>query len=391
MRSESTAKRPRRRAVGRGLGIAALAALVGAVPAVGQRPARAGPVRITASGDLLLHIKVVKAAEHFGWNRTVESLQPLIRPGEIAFANLETPLVNDVNEVVTGSPPVLGAPSEAARALAAVGFDVMGCANNHAYDQRAIGLARTIDAVHESGMRCVGAARTVDDAYEPTIVMNNGRRVAFVGISHRLNRGPGTAEPEAFVARMEESERVLRAIAEARAAADLVVLAVHWSHDFHDHPSWFQRRRAREWIAAGVDLILGTGPHVLQTVSRGESERGDAVVAYSLGNLLSNQGQRWEPRRSLHPDAHPAVRLPETRDGALLRVTFDWRDGKLVAGPLEAVPLWTLNNFWTWWFDRDQPHDIRVVPLAAVPPAVRAARRGPIRAALGEAVTLVDP
>ncbi len=382
---------PHRRVFGRALGVAALAALVLAVPARSQRSAASpGPVRITASGDLLLHIKVVEAAKHHGWARTMEALGPLIRRDEIAFANLETPLVNDVNEVMTGSPPVLGAPSDAARALADIGFDVMGCANNHAYDQRAIGLARTIRAVRAAGMHCVGAASTADEAYEPTIVTRSGRRVAFVGISHRLNRGPGTSEPEAFVARMEEDERVLRAIAEAREAADLVVLAVHWSHDFHDHPSWFQRRRARQWVAAGVDLILGTGPHVLQTVSRGESERGDAVVAYSLGNLLSNQGQRWEPRRSLHPDAHPAVTLPATRDGALLRVTFDWHDGELVAGPLEAVPLWTLNNFWTWWFDRDQPHDIRVVPLAAVDPTVRAVRSGPIRAALGEAVTLVD-
>ncbi|MBO6936415.1 MAG: CapA family protein [Deltaproteobacteria bacterium] len=374
------------------LALLAVGALALAVPVHGQRaPRERAQVRITAGGDLLLHIKVVKAAEHHGWARTVESLAPLIRADEIAFANLETPLVNDVNEVVTGSPPVLGAPSAAAQALADAGFDLMGCANNHAYDQKAIGLARTIAAVRAAGMRCVGAAATEDDAYEPTIVTKNGKRVAFIGISQRLNRGPGSPEPEAFVARMEEDERVLRAIARARERADLVVVAVHWSHDFHDHPSWSQRRRAQRWVEAGVDLILGTGPHVLQTVTRAESERGDAVVAYSLGNLLSNQGQRWQPRRSLSPAAHPAVRLPETRDGALLRVTFEWRDDKLVASPLQAVPLWTENNFWTWWFDRDQPHDIRVRALASVDEAVRAARVGPIQEALGDAVTLVDP
>lgn len=392
MPAESTANAARPRLFSRGLGLVAVVLLTLAVPVRGQRAAGSrARVRITAGGDLLLHIKVVKAAEHHGWARTIEALAPLIREDEIAFANLETPLVNDVNEVVTGSPPVLGAPSEAAQALADVGFDLMGCANNHAYDQRAIGLARTIAAVREAGMRCVGAARTVDEAYEPVIVRRNGKQVAFIGISHRLNRGAGTDSPEAFVARMEEDERVLRAIAEAREVADLVVVAVHWSHDFHDHASWFQRRRARQWVEAGVDLILGTGPHVLQTVQRGQSERGDAVVAYSLGNLLSNQGQRWEPRRSLHPDAHPAVRLPETRDGALLRVVFEWRDDQLVAAPVEAVPLWTENNFWTWWFDRDQPHDIRVVPLAAVDPAVRAARRAPIQRALGDDVALVEP
>jgi poly-gamma-glutamate synthesis protein (capsule biosynthesis protein) len=239
-------------------------------------------------------------------------------------------------------------------------------------------------------MRCVGAATRADRAYEPVVVERAGKRVAFLGISQRLNRGPGTDAPEAFVARIEEEERVLGAIAAARATADLVVLAVHWSHDFREAPSWRQRRLARRWVEAGVDLILGTGPHVLQEVQRGTSERGDAVVAYSLGNLVSNQGQRWEPRRSLHPDAHPAVTLPTTRDGALLRVRFDWRGDRLVAAPVEAVPLWTENNFWTWWFDRSQPHDIRVGPLVSADPAVRSRRRAVIGAALGEHVTLVD-
>ncbi len=368
---------------------AALALLVGAV-AVPVRGQDQASVQIVASGDLLLHIKVVAAARHHGWARAFEGLAPLIRREDIAFANLETPLADNVNEVVTGSPPVLGAPADAAPALAAVGFDLMGCANNHAYDQKAIGLRRTMDAVRAAGMRCVGAATEEDDAYEPVIVTRGSKRVAFIGVSHRLNRGAGTDTPEAFVGRMEEEERVDRAIAEARAQADLVVVAVHWSHDFHDHASWFQRRRARHWIAQGVDFILGTGPHVLQVVSRGESERGDAIVAYSLGNLVSNQGQRWEPRRSIHPNAHPAVRLPETRDGALLRVRFDWRDGKLVAAPLEAVPLWTENNFWSWWFDRSQPHDIRVLPLARADEPDRRARRRDIQAALGDEVTLVD-
>lgn len=386
MRRESTEKRYFVVGALRALAVVSLVWAL-ALPLRGQRPAS---VEISAGGDLLLHIKVVAAARHHGWERAFEHLAPLIRPREIAFANLETPLVDDVNPVETGSPPVLGAPAEAATALAAVGFDLMGCANNHAYDQRAIGLKRTIAAVRAAGMRCVGAAAEQEAAYQPTIVTRGDKRVAFIGVSHRLNRGAGTESPEAFVARMEDEERVTRAIAEARRSADLVVVAVHWSHDFHDHASWLQRRRARRWIEAGVDLVLGTGPHVLQAVERRRSERGDALVAYSLGNLLSNQGQRWQPHRSLHPNAHPAVTLPETRDGALLRIRFDWREDRLVAAPLEAVPLWTENNFWTWWFDRDQPHDIRVRPLALVDEAVQRARRRAIGRALGDEVTLVD-
>ena len=302
-----------------------LAAAFGPGDGLAQR--QRARIRIAAGGDLLLHIKLVAGAAHHGWPHVFESLAPLLRSSDIAFANLETPLVDDVNDVVTGSPPVLGAPAAAAPALAAAGFDVLGCANNHAYDQKAIGLERTLRIVQGAEMACVGAAKEENAAYAATWVERSGKKVAFLGVSHRLNRGPGSGSPEAYIARMDEKEKLNEAIARARVEADVVVLAVHWSHDFAELTSWRQKRLARGWVDAGVDLVIGTGPHVLQSVTRLSSDRGDAIVAYSLGNLVSNQGQRWEPRRSLSPHAHPAVRLPETRDGALLRVSFEWRDG----------------------------------------------------------------
>ena len=60
-----------------------------------------------------------------------------------------------------------------------------------------------------------------------------------------------------------------------------------------------------------------------------------------------------------------------------------------MAAPLTAVPLWTENNFWRWWFDRSQPHDIFVHPLCAAAEAVRSIRRPIIGAALGPEVALV--
>ncbi len=64
---------------------------------------------MASAGDLLLHIKVNASAAQRGWAHVLGGLREVLRDDEIAFANLETPLVDDVHDPVTGSPPVLGA------------------------------------------------------------------------------------------------------------------------------------------------------------------------------------------------------------------------------------------------------------------------------------------
>lgn len=351
-------------------------------------------VRIAASGDVLLHQKVVSAAETHGWPTVFSALGDLLSEEEIAFVNLETPLTMERRPPATGSPPILGAPPSAAEGLAAVGVDVAGCANNHSHDQNAIGMLDTVQALDAAGIVAVGAAAEEADAYGHRIVERDGVRVAFLSYTERINRGPGGRPVPAVVATLRQEERLLSAIAEARRAADVVVLGVHWSHDFHDHPHAGQRRRARAWVEAGVDVILGSGPHVLQEVERLSSSRGDAIVAYSLGNFVSNQGQRWRARGRVPPNAHIALRLPETRDGLLLRLGIEIENGRL-AIEATGVALWTENNFFVWAADqrrrrreRTVAHDIRVVPMSQASEAVQQRRHSEIAETIGDVVQL---
>jgi len=347
-------------------------------------------VSIDASGDLLLHIKVVKAAHAHGWERVFEGLAAAQDPRAITYVNLETPLTEEVRPVKSGSPPVLGAPPSAAAGLAAAGVDVVGCANNHSYDQLAHGMSLTVDALEEASLVAVGAGADEDRAFGHRVVERDGVRVAFLSYTERINHGPGSREPRARVAWLRHEERFDAAIAAAREDADLVVLGVHWSHDFVERPLHVQRRKARAWAEAGVDLILGTGPHVLQEVERLPTDRGETIVAYSLGNLVSNQGQRWRPNRRISDAVHPALRLPETRDGALLRTRFTRRGERWVAD-VRATPLWTANNFFAWAADRrGTEHDIRVRRLADSPAEVQEARWSTIADTLGDEVR-VDP
>lgn len=352
--------------------------------------AQRAPVVIAGGGDVLAHIRVVRAARAHGWDRVLSGLRELVRPTDAAFANLETPL-SEERPVESGSPPILGAPEALAAGLANAGIDVLSIANNHAWDQWARGAERTVTAVRAANMGAIGAGPTREDAFAPFVIERGGTRIAFLAITERVNGGPGNSPPEALIARWDDDAVVRAALERARAQADVLVVSIHWSHDFVMRPNGAQRRRAAFLVEHGADVILGHGPHVLHVVERMPSPRGDAVCAYSLGNLVSNQGLRYRVGRRAAPGAHPATWLPTSRDGAWLRVEVSASGGRVVIARLEAVPLFTANNFWEMERDRALAPDIFVQPLAQVADVpLREERRPIIAATLGPAVTLVD-
>ena len=362
-----------------------------AVPAVEEAPEpRERAVTIGAGGDILCHLKVVRSArEHeSGFEHVFGGLRDVIGDDEVAFANLETPLSERIPPE-TGEPPVLGAPAAVAPALAAAGIDVVSVANNHSYDQMAPGLGDTLAALAEASVGAVGASTELDDAPGPLVIERDGVRVAVVAFTERVNRGPAVRGAYTRVARYED-DVARAALARARAVADVVLLSIHWSHDFVETPRIAQRERARLLVDAGADVIIGHGPHVLQEVERMTSPRGDAVVAYSLGNLVSNQGLRYWAGRRIPENLHPAVVLPTLRDGAWLRTRFVIEQDRLRIASLEAVPLWTVNNYLDVALHSAEVLDVHVGALRVMPTEYREERRPVIETALGASVTLSD-
>src|SRR5688500_13514425 len=211
--------------------------LLGSTPAAAQRR-----VTLLATGDVLLHSRVAETARArggFGW--VLAGVAPLLDPRAIAFANLETPLTDQVVRPFNGWRPTLGGTPDAAQALATAGFDVVSVANNHAYDQDSLGLSHTVAAVRAAGLVPVGAGTDIDDALLPVVVERDGVRVAFLAFTESVNRHPRLRPRPLHVAapRPDTLEAAVRA---ARARADVVVVSAHWGDDFAPEPG--TRRRA---------------------------------------------------------------------------------------------------------------------------------------------------
>jgi poly-gamma-glutamate synthesis protein (capsule biosynthesis protein) len=335
------------------------------------RPRRVPPppppprLRLVAVGDILMHQDVKAAAEQApsGFPALWADLVPLFQGADVAFGNLETPVAPASGR--PGVPFQFNAPAALPAALRASGFTVLSTANNHAFDQGAKGVRETLDRLRAEQLVAVGSGEDRVRAEAVQVLERQGLKVAFLGFTDLFNVDLNRKATEPWV-RPLDLEPALAAVREARSHADLVVVSVHWGNEYQRQPTKRQRDIAKRLVEAGCDLLLGHHPHVLQPAEIVEAGGRKALVAYSLGNFISNQDRMY--RADLFP-----VAGGDSRDGAALQAVFEQRQGAdgrphLALAETSFEPLWTENN----WGSPAAQREIRVIRVAAAEARVRA-------------------
>lgn len=307
-------------------------------------------ITLVAVGDVLPHRRVKASAAKNGWG-AVFGVTDRIAAADIAFANLESPVAPDHHLGIHGE--VFNAPASLIDGLEKAGFDVLSMANNHVWDQGVAGMLETRQRVLDAGMTPVGVGETCAEASAPVVVERAGVRVAFVAMVDLLNADlrAGPDAPCVFVPGPLCSSDCLpdrdalfyradpgvlaQAVEAAQEQADLVVVSMHWQNEYRTAPLPEYPALARTLVAAGADVVLGHHPHVLQPIETIEAGGRTGLVAYSLGNFVSDMGRSYDP--AVH-----SVRKGNTRDGGLLEITATI--GETVTLEATFVPTWTTNT-----------------------------------------------
>jgi poly-gamma-glutamate synthesis protein (capsule biosynthesis protein) len=113
-----------------------------------------------------------------------------------------------------------------------------------------------------------------------------GERLAFIGATQVLDSFAtqswvaGPHKPG--LASAKDVPRLLQAVREARATSDTVVVYLHWGKELVSCPTDVQRTLARQLVAAGADVVVGSHAHVVL----GSGWMGRSYVDYGLGNFL---------------------------------------------------------------------------------------------------------
>jgi poly-gamma-glutamate synthesis protein (capsule biosynthesis protein) len=271
-------------------------------PAEELPTARPGTVRITvaAVGDLLMHLPIVNSVhdeptDSYNFGAVFAPVSVYLSAADYTLANLETRLAGPANGY--RGYPRLNTPADLAYYLRAAGVDLVATANNHSLDMGWDGIVATLDTLDGCGLAHVGTYRSAEEKAIPLIVDVGGVRLGILNYTASTNGLP--VPPGKDFAVNVISPGAIEA--EARAArawgADLVVAILHFGDEYQRRPDADQRRLVEELVRNGVDVIVGAHSHVVQPIERISVPRDgkpySAVVAYSLGNFLSNQRDRY--------------------------------------------------------------------------------------------------
>lgn len=286
-------------------------------------PSEAREIVVDAVGDLMLGSTFPEPAvlpPHDG-ARLLEGVSEILRAADVAFGNLEGPLVDGhdrptctagaIAEKSRGGPGgtscwAFRVPTRYAAHLAAAGFDVVSLANNHALDFGEMGRASTMRELDRVGIVHSGPVGSIArlDVHGTTVAV-----IAFA-------TSDGSND-------LDDHDAARALVTRAAADAQLVIVSFHGGAEGvgHEHvpdgpESYYGDRRgsvrafAHAMIDAGADLVLGHGPHVV----RGMEIRAGRLIAYSLGSFATYGGINVSGRRgvSLILETHLAP------DGAFL-------------------------------------------------------------------------
>ena len=235
---------------------------------------------IAALGDIGLVGSARARIARDGWDAPFAAVAPQMRLADLGFANLEFPIGSEAS-VRPGRSSEFHHDAEVAPALVRAGVHVVSLANNHLMDCGPEGLAETLATCRAAGLATVGAGPSLAAARQPWIREVRGRRLVLLAYGAAAGDAagpetPGIAPLEAAIV-AEDLERW-------RGEADLLVVSAHWGSMYVDYPPPRVLEWARVFERAGVDLVLGHHPHVLQ----GAERRGRTLVAYSLGDAIFN-------------------------------------------------------------------------------------------------------
>lgn len=286
-------------------------------------------ITLVMVGDVLLHTPLqesgLQADGSYNYDHFFSHTKDLIAGADLALVNQEV-ILGGTELGLSGYPAFNGA-FEVGDALVKAGFDVVLHATNHALDKGETGLLNCLNFWETSYPQI--AVLGIHDSQESQdnniwLYEQEGVTIAILNYTYGTN---GIDLPQPYMVDLLEEERVTADLQRANELADFVIVAPHWGTEYTHTPSQEQERWTQLFLENGVDLVLGTHPHVIQPVEWLEDGEGNQMlVYYSLGNFIN-----------FTSDSGDGVR--QRAVGAMATVTLSVEEGGVTISDYGVVPL----------------------------------------------------
>ncbi len=239
-------------------------------------------------GDIMGHGGQIEAAHDptdktYNYDIVFSQLREIIQKPDFAIANLEVTLAG---APYTGYPQ-FSSPDALAEACKNNGIDILVTANNHSCDRGGKGIIRTIDVLDSLNIAHNGTYKNPKDRVlrNLMILRKDDIRVGMLNYTYGTN---GLKAPKPTSVNYIDTNQILLDIEQSQnEKLDALIANVHWGIEYQTQPNAFQKKITEFLFRNGVNIIIGGHPHVLQKIEWNKEK--DQLVAYSLGNFVSNQ------------------------------------------------------------------------------------------------------
>ena len=236
-------------------------------------------------GDALLHSSVYNDAYKNGvydFSSQLEFIKPIIQKYDLAFYNQETILGG--KELGLSDYPTFNSPWEFGNAMIDAGFNLVSLANNHTLDKGEKAVLKSCEFWQDKDVLTAGSYCSNEEANEIKIREKNGIKYTLLAYTYGTNGIP-VPQGKEYLVNLYSDEKVKHDIEQVKDKVDLLMVSMHWGTEYKTEPTEEQKRQAEYLSSLGVDIIIGTHPHIIEPITY----INDTLVIYSLGNFISAQ------------------------------------------------------------------------------------------------------
>lgn len=260
---------------------------------------------ITA-GDNLIHSSIYKDAStgtnSYDFTPMYELIKPIVSKYDVAYYNQETILGG--KELGVSDYPAFNSPQEVGEAMIDAGFNLVSLATNHTMDSGEDAVLKSREYWNsKDDVLAVGSYSSFDEKDEVNIVTKNNITYTMLNYTYGTN-GINVPNGKEYLVNVWPTDltindvnsdteyqnykkQVKEDIEKVRDKVDVLIVAMHWGVEYTHEPTEYEKDMANYLAELGVDIVIGTHPHVIQPITWID----DTLVIYSLGNLISAQYQ----------------------------------------------------------------------------------------------------
>ena len=247
-------------------------------------------ISIVILGDLMIHEEQLKSAynkktKSYNFDKSFRYIKNFLKKQDLVIANIEF--------TFGGKPfkgfPLFTSPESMAESLKNSGINCVVTANNHSYDMSSLGIKNTINVLNKYNIKHTGTFITKKDKRKnnPLIISKSGIKIALLNYTGFTNI---PLKKKKYQVNIINEKVLVNDIKKAKNFnSDIIIVYFHWGKEYDSKITNYQKIISEICIENGVDIVVGTHPHVIQKMELNKKKDKTHFIAYSLGNFLSSQ------------------------------------------------------------------------------------------------------